>query len=301
MSTPRPPRPTSRPRLAGRRSCESRHFPIRGLLPSCARLRRNRAQIMGKGGDSIRGIARALRRTAEYDLYRVDGNRRLCCIIHGLGGEKGRGYWADLARLMRYDTELGDIDVCFWGYASSRNPFANLLALFRRGRRVSTVPEVARALATCLEGLVDRYGYERVVLAGHSLGGAVAVLGAEQEVERHDSDITHICFMATPQSPPWVATAIAKVFRWNPQISWLGSKDVDVLMSVSLARIRRSGIHATYIHYTRDEILPLAEEIEFDRRMACEAVHGWPGTMTNARTEAYRVLASWMTGTDADE
>ncbi|HEX8238372.1 MAG TPA: alpha/beta fold hydrolase [Allosphingosinicella sp.] len=234
-------------------------------------------------------------RRKEYDLYRSDGNRRLCLIIHGLGGNKGKSYWADLAQLLRYDPKLANVDVCFWEFATSKRPLANLLALFRRGRRISTIPEVARSLDTVIKGLTAEYGYDEVALAGHSLGGAVALLAAEYGVETgQGSKITDVCFMATPQSPPGVAKVAARVARWNPHISWLASKDVNAVMNVSLRNMRLCGIHSTYVHYTLDELLPLAEEVEFDCRLDCEGEHGWPATVNNANTEAYRTLRDWI-------
>jgi pimeloyl-ACP methyl ester carboxylesterase len=240
-------------------------------------------------------MTRRLHRQQHYDLYHTPGNRRLCCIIHGLGGEKGTAYWSGLAQLLRYDPDLANTDICFWEYASSRSPIANLLALARRGRGISTIPEVARTLDTFINDIAGQFGYDEVLLAGHSLGGAVAILAAEHQVEAVGTcKVSHVCFMATPQSPPRSARAAARIFRWNPHIRWLASNAVTTTMGVSLRNMRLSGIHATYVHYTLDELLPLSEDVEFDRREACEGIHGWPGQMNDARNSAYRVLVQWI-------
>jgi pimeloyl-ACP methyl ester carboxylesterase len=231
----------------------------------------------------------------DYFLYRREGNRRVCILVHGLGGSNDSSYWGALAELLRYESAIADLDICFWKYPSSQSPFANLLAVARKGRTVGDVDEVAQALTSCIDSLVSQYQYQSVLLAGHSLGGAICLLSTKHQLDRGHTAVTHVCLMGTPQTPSALARLAAGLFRWNPHIRWLGSRLVSAMGDVALPALRQSSVHTTYVHYTRDELMKNDEDLEFDARESVDGAHTWTSSVRDKRGAPYRTLRDWLT------
>ncbi len=84
---------------------------------------------------------KTLRETNDYHLYHSTDACFLCVLIHGYGGNHTKNYWGKVPEFLKYESELSETDICFWGYPSSKSPTANLLSMVRRGRKIATIPE----------------------------------------------------------------------------------------------------------------------------------------------------------------
>lgn len=243
-------------------------------------------------------VERILYRTSDYDLYATPAATRLCMLVHGLDGSKEEDYWGKTATLLKYERQLRTTDICLWEFASDKSPWANLFSLARRGRRLAVVPEVSTALATTISSLISKHKYNEVYIAGHSLGGYVAMLAANHQIEKRiDCRITRLLFMSMPIRLSRAVKLLTRLFPWNPHIRWLGAEEMRGACGATLPNLRLNSIHTTYLRSTLDEIAHETEGLEFDGYVACQNSHSWPSQVYDRKNAAYQILLSWMAAT----
>lgn len=222
-----------------------------------------------------------------------ESQRALCVLVHGIGGNFTDAYWGNCQDLMKWEQQLSDCDIIFWGYASSKNPFNNFFSFFSKKRSVSTIEEASRDLAVDIRRILNEKCYKMVLLAGHSLGGLV-VLGAIQELLPHPA-IVEANLLATPRAPHPLARVAAFLSRANPQMSALaGQKQMFRLFSNAIATARSHGARITYTHYSRDELLDYSDEDFCDEHLSCQASHSWMSEPATRTTPAYATLLNWI-------
>ena len=237
--------------------------------------------------------------TENSVCFTSGGERVLCLMIHGLAGNFKEDYWGDVPELLRYQPEIVDIEVCFWGYKSSKSPLANFFALFFRGRKVASVAEVASDLESFIVAKLNSRDYQQLLLVGHSLGGLVAVATTQRLVSKGPYHNSIRCMLlASPQQPHWLARILVHISRSNPHLVQLASKRrMNRAIGVTLDNLRTYGVKFGYTHYSLDELITFNEDVDFDDRMSCEATHSWMRQPTTRKTPAYRLLVQWIAQT----
>lgn len=229
-----------------------------------------------------------------------DGSSEAVIAIHGFGGSRTERYWGNIPKLMSYDVDFDGIDLFFWGYATSLLPFANILALPLRGRRIASLEEVARDLSSFILDIASEYDDARITLVGHSMGGIISILAVEQLLQQGRLDvIKSIHLLATPQSPPMLARIASRFLPGNPHLSFMADpRRMHETMKVSLDNLSsrdgtdsmRHSLFTSYTHYSLDEVIRLEEDLHFSRRYNCEAKHSWTSKNIEKASAPYQAL-----------
>jgi HEAT repeat protein/pimeloyl-ACP methyl ester carboxylesterase len=116
----------------------------------------------------------------------------LLVVVHGWGGNTGTT-WGRTPELLLEQSPRA-VDVGLFSYESG------LWWLGRKG-----LEDLASQLLQDILDAADQYGYRQVGIAGHSLGGLVAVLAAEMLLDRERLALTALLCVGTPWNGVWAA------------------------------------------------------------------------------------------------
>ena len=244
-------------------------------------------------------IKRVTQKRTEYDLIKLDKgiNKQLCVFVHGYGGDHKKSYWGILPGSLGNEQSLENIDICFWGYSSSKNPLANIFSILRRGKNISELELVAASLDTAINEICEEHGYETVDVVGHSMGGLVALLCYDDEkIGKGAEKIRRISLLATPLCPPKLGKIKSFLCIANPHVRLMFDRvKMNHIFSVTLPNINKCGVHTTYMCHTRDELLNQSNLDDLDNIDVkyLDENHHWFLTGSQ-RDSAYRSLLDWM-------
>jgi hypothetical protein len=219
---------------------------------------------------------RRARESATLCRYVFDQNVTCIFFVHGLAGNN-HSYWANVKNYLLYDDRLGSVDFFFWGYKSSKSVVIPKTLSIGSEERLSTIEELASALAYTIKATVNECGYTKVSLFAHSLGGIISLLACEKMVASGASQILSICVNATPLRPPLLAKiATSMQFGLNPQIRALANlKTFSLDMHRAVTFLVGKNIHVRYMHCIGDYLVKLYSEVPFSERVSCAGPHNW--------------------------
>lgn len=240
--------------------------------------------------------------SASYAEYTAPGSDQYCIFVHGLAGSYDDGYWGALGRLLRVEPRADGTDVCFWGYNSNKTPFANITSALRPTDRLSNIDEVAENLFTFIKGKLAERNYQSVIIAGHSMGGGIAVIAAELQVKYSIKlNIKRICLLGCPTRRNSIARLAGMLSLANPHIRWLGSHAVDNVYQTGLDVIKSGGnkysIDAVkYIRFSQDEVIPFSDHdsYRYDDNDSFERGHTPFTSIKNSTDPLFQCIARWM-------
>lgn len=123
---------------------------------------------------------------------------KVCVVyVHGYGG-RAVATWGEFPDLAMEQPEFAEVDLVFLGYESrSRTAAFNVGVLYRA---VSILAEEAPAALKRVGGpeREEKFAYERIILVGHSLGGALVrdVAMSAKEMGKNWADKLHLALFA---------------------------------------------------------------------------------------------------------
>lgn len=216
----------------------------------------------------------------------------LFIFVHGLGGNSTEKYWGSVKEFLETEPDIDSASFKFWEYSSSRSLIANFGSTFRRSRKVSGVPEVARDLLSFIEYQHREGGFKNIVLLGHSLGGIIAIhaiaLARDKCIQ---TGVLCVNLLATPQVFRTPLNCAGHILGLNPHLQLiLDPIKLEDTFSIKLPELRSNKVFTTYTHYSLDEFLKLDEQYKFDKRYSCSASHSWFTEMNSRDFPPYMML-----------
>jgi pimeloyl-ACP methyl ester carboxylesterase len=222
-------------------------------------------------------------------------NKRAVFLVHGLGGNNTEKYWGRLIELMNYDSRLKEHDFYYWRYKTSRWITWPPITRPSKKERISTVPEVALALADDLLSLTAERSYTAVSMIGHSLGGLISLLAGEILATGGRVPLRSICAMASPTRDifwAWMANAIFQ--DMNPHIHFLAQSSEIRGVLEKITKLNAGNIHTSYMHFIGDGFLYTYRRHQFSEFIAMQGPHSWMPIVRDRDHTNYRLLTSYI-------
>jgi uncharacterized protein len=182
--------------------------------------------------------------------------RATIILLHGVGGSRG-AFLTKCAFLNRAGFDLLVYDQRGTGASE--------------GRQITVGAREAEDVSTAIDHVLRTRGHRPVVLFGHSLGAATAVMAAAQD-ERVSAVIDDSGFASVedlidttgrrytgPIPPAWIAAPVVTMLRWQHGVDLRAIRPIDAVRRMTTPLLVLSG--------ARDPIVPLAHQ----RQVAAEA------------------------------
>jgi pimeloyl-ACP methyl ester carboxylesterase len=154
------------------------------------------------------------------------------------------------------------------------------------------VPDVGAALGTHLQQLFSQYGYQKLSVVGHSLGGLLALIALSHLPK--SVPLTNVWLLASPLHPSAYATWAARFFRQlNPHIYFLSREAlIRGALSRGLAASQARTCRTVYMRCINDALVRLYRELPFSEVVEMQGAHNWMVSVLSRADDNYGLLKS---------
>lgn len=228
--------------------------------------------------------------------YVFEGNSFAVFIVHGLGGNSSKEYWGRLIDLLNYDHRLSCYDLYYLSYRSSKKLELPALWKISSHERLSSVEELAAALADEVSRICDRCGYQAVSFLGHSLGGLLSLEAAHIAVFKKSLPVVTVGLNATPLRPPFRCRAIYWLLMpLNPQVAYVTSLPaITETLERCLPSLAAAGVYTVYMQCVGDELVRRYQKQPFSVRLTMQGAHSWMRSIRNRDDSSYDQLLRFI-------